>query len=347
MSRQIPSRILFILKKNDSYSSYSNAYATGLRASIHFVVDDLLNSGVEAYAVEVIDNNDIDCAVHAYQPSHVVLEALWVVPEKFVILHHIHPTVQWIVRIHSELPFLSHEGSALDWIIGYLRQRNVAVAVNSKTLYHNLKRMLGSRLHAHPTKLMYLPNTYPSMQKRKHFDRDRDTLDIGCFGAIRPLKNHLVQAFAAIEYAKKHDKGLRFHLNTTRFDGTGDGTLRNIRSLFAYHNEYQLIEHEWLDHHEFVKLAGSMDLGLQVSMSETFNYVSADHVAQGVPVVVSSEIEWASRLIKADPSDVDDIVHKMETALGFYQNWITSMNQVGLRLFSKQALRIWLQWLRK
>jgi hypothetical protein len=40
----------------------------------------------ESNIVVVLDNNEIDKYVTKYKPTHVIIEALWVVPTKFHIL---------------------------------------------------------------------------------------------------------------------------------------------------------------------------------------------------------------------------------------------------------------------
>jgi hypothetical protein len=50
-----------------------------------------------------------------------------------------------------------------------------------------------------------------------------------------------------------------------------------------------------------------MDLALQVSCTETFNLTAADAVAEGVPCVTSSAIEWTPRHWHADVDSVEDI----------------------------------------
>jgi hypothetical protein len=46
---------------------------------------------------------------------------------------------------------------------------------------------------------------------------------------------------------------------------------------------------------------------IQPSYTETFNVVTADGIAEGVPSVVSHAIEWAPAGWKAHVDDVDDI----------------------------------------
>ena len=61
---------------------------------------------------------------------------------------------------------------------------------------------------------------------------------------------------------------------------------------------------QWLaDLAEFRRTVGSMHLLLQPSYTESFNMVTADGVAEGVPSVVSSAIDWAPEDWKADVDD--------------------------------------------
>jgi hypothetical protein len=88
--------------------------------------------------VQVTDNNDIDREVTEYKPTHVIIEALWVIPEKFHVLRKLHPSVTWIARVHSELPFLANEGVAIDWMCNYVQHDKVIVSGNSTHAAHDL-----------------------------------------------------------------------------------------------------------------------------------------------------------------------------------------------------------------
>lgn len=153
-------KILFILKKREeSTEDYTYGVSTGLLHSASFVKDMLVRSDMDSKLVVVNDNNDIDREVTLYRPTHVIIEALWVVPEKFEVLRKLHPTVKWIVRIHSETPFLANEGIAMDWIFKYVDMENVYVAVNSDQFASDIKQMLWD---PEKDKIIYLPNYYPT-----------------------------------------------------------------------------------------------------------------------------------------------------------------------------------------
>jgi hypothetical protein len=76
-------RLLFILKKRGDFYGSGTGLSSGLVNSAQFIVDMLMNHGVDAYLAVVEDNNSIDRWVSSVHPTHVIIEAFWVVPEKF------------------------------------------------------------------------------------------------------------------------------------------------------------------------------------------------------------------------------------------------------------------------
>jgi glycosyltransferase involved in cell wall biosynthesis len=335
-------RILFILKRGGSYGYPSPVPSSGLFNSIRFMVE-MLNKRLrqKAKMVVVPDNNRIDHEVHKFRPDIVVIEALWVVPEKFDVLKKLHPSVHWIVRIHSALPFLAGEGNSIDWILRCASQDRVTVAANDLRTAEELSRLLEAA--GIPEPLLYLPNFYPTSSRAKSRDpvASRKTpLHISCFGSIRPLKNHLTQAVAAIQFAEELRLPLRFHINSTRLEGGGEPILKNLRLLFSHLPRHELIEHPWLPHHHFIKLVRRMTAGLQVSFSETFNIVAADHAANGVPLFASKEIPWIAPQFAADPNDSRDIVCKLREAIATRRH---HENMRRLRKFSETSVQLWAQ----
>lgn len=337
-------RLLFILKRRSGYG-YGGGVSSGLFNSAHFIVDMLTRNKVNARLIEVIDNNDIDREVTRYRPTHVVIEALWVVPSKMVILRRLHPTVKWIIRIHSELPFLATEGIAIEWIKEYSAQPNVTVAVNSLRAQHDLGIVLRDD-GVFPFEVAYLPNWYPATPIPHHGRVPRPgVLHIGGFGAIRPLKNHLIQAVAALDYARSRNVLLHFHVNSDRLEQGGNTVLSNLRALFS-NSRHSLVEHRWKSHADFLSLIREMDVSLAVSYSETFNIVSADATVSGVPIVVSAEIPWASQLSIADPNLLPSIVERIGRSLGAFRHQLVSRNLSRLRSYAEKSEKVWLRYVR-
>lgn len=347
-----PPKVLFILKRKQNYDITKDSnigMSTGLYNSASFMNDMLNNNGVESNISVVVDNNDIDREVTKYNPTHVIIEALWVVPTKFSILTKLHPKVKWIIRLHSEMPFIANEGNAIDWIGDYVGFKNVLIGTNAphitKELEDFLKNTKKFSKKKIKKKIIYLPNYYPQDYVCKDFDTQKDTIDVACFGAIRPLKNHLVQAFAAIDFANKIGKKLRFHINSGRIEQRGDAVYKNLESLFEHISAsgHQLINHTWCPREEFLEICKKMDIGMQVSFSETFNIVSADLISQGVPVITSDQIPWVFPLFRSKPTNSKNICQKL--LLTYYLPKLNlTTNRYLLTRYTNKSKQTWLKY---
>ena len=311
------SKVLFILKRREDFNPLKHTkigLSTGLYNSASFVNKMLNESGIQSELEVVIDNNCIDREVHKHRPTHVIIEALWVVPSKFAVLCKLHPNVKWIIRLHSEMPFLAGEGMALDWVGDYGAFPNLIIGVNAPRALDEVKFFLGYKFKWSQDilnqKVIYLPNFYPQEYKQKEYNIDnKDFIDIGCFGAVRPLKNHIMQDISAVKFAYSIGKKLRFHINSGRIEMKGEPVLNNLEGLFAHLSDdgHQLLHHEWTPREEFLELCATMDIGMQVSFSETFNIVGADLISQGVPLVGSKEIPWIDNWFCARATETEEI----------------------------------------
>jgi hypothetical protein len=345
----MPAKILFLLKRREDFDAKQHNHkglSTGLYNSAKFMDDMLNESGIESHLEVVVDNNCIDREVTKYRPTHCIIEALWVVPEKFKILSKLHPTVTWILRLHSDIPFMSAEGMAMEWVGDYAAFDNLIIAPNDPRMVQQMRLMLKLRYQWSDEEIerrvVYLPNYYTRDRRDRFFHITKDTVNISCFGAMRPLKNHLNQAFAAIKFADKIGKRLKFHINSTRIEGRAEPVLRNLKDLFVnvHDSGHQLVGHAWHPREEFLKICDQIDIGLQVSFNETFNIVAADLISRGVPVVGSREIPWLDPIDQADPTDVDDIVRHLQQVyddpgLNIFRN------RVGLLHYTEKTQSIW------
>ena len=79
----------------------------------------------------------------------------------------------------------------------------------------------------------------------------------------------------------------------------------------------------WMDDDDFARALDEVDVGVQVSLAESFNYVVAEHFARAVPVVVSRSVpvahglpEHVDRLlVVVDPDDPGEIRGKLRVLL--------------------------------
>jgi hypothetical protein len=339
-------KILFILKKREDFQQ--NPLSTGLFNSASFVHEMLRANGVDSRMVVVDDNNGIDREVAGFRPNIVIIEAIWVVPEKFAVLQKLHPTVKWIVRVHSDIPFMAAEGVAMDWILDYTQFKNVRVSPNSPTMVFDIQTMCVAKYGTLSKSIVYLPNYYPtSMKPPRSIDYDKPWVDVSCFGAIRPLKNQLIQAIAALDFVQKIGAGkrLKFHMNIGRVESNGTPVDYNLRGLFQHLDpaRYELILHHWADHEAFLAIASEMDIAMQVSFSETFNIVGADQVAQGIPFLGSDDIPWYTQ----GPVSLNDAKEIRDHMLNIYEQPVRNakINQYDLTKYVENSASIWLKFL--
>ena len=342
-------KVLFILKRREDFNATVHSHvglSTGLYNSASFVHNMLNDLGIESNLEVANDNNCIDRLVTKHRPTHVIIEALWVVPSKFIILQKLHPDIKWIIRLHSDMPFMAGEGNAMDWLGDYSRFKNIIVACNAPRMLRETRLYL-QHLNQWDNattneRVIYLPNYYPQDYVAKPFKKNKYWIDIGCFGAVRPLKNHLLQAFGAIEFAEKIGKQLRFHVNAGRIEMQGGPALNNLKGLFQQISDHghQLVNHQWTPREGFLELCSTVDIGLQVSFSETFNIVGADVISQGVPLVGSVEIPWAIPFTGANPTESSEICDKLMLAYRLPQTNVR-LNQWALTRYTNKTAKVW------
>jgi hypothetical protein len=244
---------------------------------------------------------------------------------------------------------------------GYLKVvsqfKNLQVAGNDKSFVENMKA-------AFQAEFLYLPNIYLGDWKFKApkppegarplnprrglkapsggLGAGLGILNVGCFGAIRPMKNHLQQALASVMLVSELGLKLRFHVNALT-EQRGDNALKNIRALMAQ-TGHELVLHSWYKHADFLQLIKQMDIGLQVSLTESFNIVAADFVHQDVPIVVSPDISWASQLYTANPNCAESIKRRMLFALRFRHLNLHYLNKLALKKYNVQAMEGWREY---
>jgi hypothetical protein len=330
-------RVLFVLKKN------GYGLSSGLLNSAEKNAQSLMDMGYESKVVVVPDNNSIDREVSQYKPTHVIIEAIWVVPEKMRVLTQLHPRVTWVILIHSKAPFLANEGIAMRWIWDYIyvsrEVDNLRIACNNLEFFKDFRDV------THTIGITrFLPNMYSYDVKKKSGGQFSGVVNVGCFGSLRPMKNHLEQAIAAMLFANSVGKQLHFHINASRMEQRGENVLKNLKGLFSG-TRHKLVEHNWMPHEQFLEIINGMDMGMQVSLSESFNIVTADFVLAGVPIVVSEDISWMPRFTKCCPTDTDKIVSRLKLAYSF-PLLFRVFSRVSLARYNRMAKKQWRMFLR-
>lgn len=340
-------KILFVLKERFYNDMHVKSY--GLINSSKQVAKYLESIGYDTKIVTVIDGNGIDREVYIYKPDMVIIEALWVTGKKLKELIEIkrYAHITWVVRIHSNIAYLNAETFALKYINEYiaLNKSNLIVAPNNEKLCEYLSNALNYYLE-------YLPNIirikhHHHNNNNDDLNKDSNTINIGCFGALRLLKNQLFQAVCSIKAADRLEKTLFFHV-------TADGivnpeklnpVLKNLEELFANSN-HRLVIHSWMENDEFQRLIKKMDLGLQLSFSESFNIVTSDFVNNNVPILVSDAINWMPNIMKVSTIDYDTVTNKIIFLYNYGESHVLlELMRQHLITYNLGAEKIWFDFL--
>jgi hypothetical protein len=166
-------------------------------------------------------------------------------------------------------------------------------------------------------------------------------LRIGCFGAVRVLKNHMTAAAAALEIHSRLGVDTEFWMSFGRSEGSG-GVVEALKQLTANVRGFTLRNNTWETWPQFHATVRSMNLLLQPSFTESYNMVSADGVAEGVPSVTSDAIEWVPDNWKANSDNALDIANKGIALL--YDPVAAGEGWAALEAHNQQGVSAWLRW---
>jgi glycosyltransferase involved in cell wall biosynthesis len=251
------------------------------------------------------------------------------------------PDLEIAVVSHSNIGFLQADPRAIELLRqgSELEQAcpNFHIAANSQRFQTWWQATYG-------TAMTLLPNMYPLGPARSRPMWQRGTLRMGCFCAIRPYKNVLTAAAAALEVGQRlRVTDLEFWISGGRREGGGQTIFAAIQQMYLNVPRAKVVERNWQSWPQFLATVGSMDLLLQPSYTEGFNMVTADGIAQGVASVVSDAIAWAPRNWQAATDDASDIANK---AVGLLHDPTAVQEGVAaLEVHNAMALILWEKFL--
>jgi len=322
----------------------------GLRISADYTAKTLRRDGVWAEAWSVKSSADLISRLrrtHAIavgqgdvRPSHIVVSAPWVESKDLAAMAEEFQEIVFLVVSHSSVGFLSADPHAIKILREvadmHMSSHNVLVGGNSQKFVDWATETWG--VHA-----VYAPNLYDMSEVWDHKDRNwrpGTLLRLGLFGANRPLKNHIGGAAAAAELATKLGTPVTLHMSSGRCEG---GSMAAINEMVAGVPNLTLKLEGWMPWPTFRRLVRTMDLVFQVSYTESFNVVTADAVAEGVPVVASDAIDWVPDWWKAASDVPRDLARVAERLL--YDPTTGHQGRQALAAYVKQGLVAWRQFL--
>lgn len=319
-------KLLIVEKVNHRFKRMTKTdQASGLSNCIEHIVS--LVPHVVRARVDSIDH--VITAMQSYKAPAVMFEGMWVDEAGFRRIKALFPNTELFVHIHSHVAFLTAEAMAFHNLKMYQ-------TMGVKVVFNNYKTMAALNLK----NSLFLPNIYTCHFYDRILGTDSGTINIGCHGSLRPLKNQVLQAACAIQYAEISGKKLNFHMNLDRSENSGVDVHASLKGLFSLYPNHTLVNDPWLRQYDFIQACRKLDLGMQISMSETFNLVSADYVAAGIPILVSSEIDWACPESTTETTCADSIIADIRYAIHNAEDLIHE-NKVQLSMVTNSAKQKW------
>lgn len=306
----------------------------------------LAAQGIHVAVFPVTNNIDLFNSIVEYRKehgvplTHVVISAFWLSRHDLKSLAEYFPNIKFVVECHSNVGFLQADPGGVE----LLR----AVVDLSKKKYHqiyiggNSPKFVDWVRTCYDADAILLPNLYPITQPHKWRWNGRTPIKIGVFGAVRPQKNFMTAAGAALAIHKLMRLPVELHMSNGG-EGDGGSVSRAILQMCKDIPQFKLIKHDWRPWQDFIEVVHKMDLLIQPSYTESFNMVTADGIVAGVPSVVSEAIRWAPSAWKADSDDVMDVAQVGITLLNSGHSVKAGIK--ALEKSNKYALKHWLNFL--
>jgi hypothetical protein len=279
----MPQRLVLAYK---NFAAQHNISHIGLGVSALNTCKVLRRAGIVVDVWPILSAKDLRDRLQRDPATHVVISAPWMPSSDTQALVLANSSTRFAVNCHSNVGFLQADTNGVRLI---REAMEVEMAAHNFQLGGNSLRFCNWIRSAYTRPCIYLPNLYylESGSLPYHPVFSGGTLRIGAFGATRPLKNLMSAAGAALEIAHRFKANLEFWLSAGRTEGGGDVILRSVHAMLDGLPNAKVIENGWQCWPKFRQSVAHMHLLLQPSYTESFNMVTADGVAEGVPSVVS------------------------------------------------------------
>jgi hypothetical protein len=274
--------------------------------------------------------------------THVIVSSpAWIQPQDFQNLAMRWPNTTFVQLNHSGAAYLSIDKYGI---------RNIRDVVSLSEQFHNVRVAANNErvvkfISSLGADCLYLPNLYDTATFQNPIVPPRlgNTLRVGSFGASRPWKNQLCAAEAAIMMGKALGCRVELYVNSKRPDG-GERMIESRQELFTGMPHAKIVDVPWMPWTKFRDLGATMHCQISCSFDETFCVVAADGIAEGVPSVTSSALEWTPRNWWAECEDPSDI---MRVGLGLVHNPIPAVHEarVLLQKYVSLGTTRWLDYL--
>jgi hypothetical protein len=321
-----------------NFAANRNISHIGLGVAAINTAKVLRREGINTEVWPILSPADLDAKLAVAPVDHVIISAPWIPTADLQELCIRYPNTRFAVNCHSNVGFLQADRNG----VKLLREAmDLEVGNSNFHLAGNSRRFCNWSREAFGAPCAFLPNLYFLEQEQTWAPRvfTGGTLRIGVFGATRPLKNLMSAAGAALEISRDLRAPLELWMSAGRVEGGGETVMAAVKEMLLNLPNVALMLNGWQSWPKFRKVVSHMHLLLQPSYTESFNMVTADGIAEGVPSVVSRAIDWAPEHWKADVDDVLDISRAGRQLLNDVRatadGWkaLVSFNQLGVNAY--------------
>ncbi len=335
-------RLALIFK---DFAAWVRSSCVGLNVAGFTTAKFLRHYGIDTTVFPVRNNIDIVTSIdhynetHKHRLTHVIISAPWVsIYDMKNLIEHF-SDIKFVVLSHSNVGFLQADPCGVELFRKYAE---LSKSHKNFKVGGNCNRFAKWFEIAYKEECLCLPNIYPVERIRGKIWNGTIPIKIGSFGAIRPEKNFMTAAAAAVAIQSIIGEPVELHMSTGG-DGCKSTTLPAIEEMTEEIDGFTLVRHDWNNWDEFIKLISEMNLLIQVSYTESFNMVTADGISVGIPSVVSPVIFWAPNSWKVDSDDAVMVAEKGIELLFNDQKYIGSD---ALRENNEKSLKYWFDFLK-
>lgn len=274
-------------------------------AHVEIAIETLAAAGIPAAGCSMGDR-DLDIPalqriIDELSPKLVINHALAVDPEPWEAAAKAFPRVRFLATAHcgqsnmllypgftrKHMQFLATTGRRNCWY-GDVDERQVWRSLATD----------GSR-----SKMVHVPNPLRVIQSRPRGNL-QPPWTVSLVGWARVLKNFPAQILGFALAARQADLKLILCLSDT----VEHPVMNDLMVLAAFSGVDAVVADWQEDWHKFARfVAHDVDLGLQVSFTESFNYTAIEHMLVGKPVVGSPAIRYLPPTWCANPDDPADM----------------------------------------
>lgn len=296
---------LLICYKN--FSKETAVSHVGLGVTAAYTAKTLVAAGYHAEALPIFGADDLGDFIASQENgprpvTHVVICAQWIASHSMAVLVRRFTHITFALNCHSNVAFLQAEPAAIRLVREAI---DLEMGVSNFHASSNNARLVTALEGMYGRPVTYLPNLY-YLHGNEPIHRplwNGGTLRIGAFGSLRVYKNFSVAIAAAIELTNQLKCHSEIWINSGRDDGAGNVVHRTAVEWTRGLHNVTLKHFPWASWPEFKRMIGTMNVLLQPSFTETFNNVTADGIAEGVPSVVGEAIEWTPHSWRANVDD--------------------------------------------